>query len=195
MARLERQLRRRIAGERGFTLIELLISSMLGLLVIGAGVSIFASALKSEPRARERAESIQDARVMADGLARELRQGSNVTTLSPADLAVLTYVPHAACGSSTVGAATRCKVFYSCAANGSCTRTECGPNALAVGAGCGPTVTVVTGLASNQVFEFTPRIPGMAFVSFDLAFPSSNGNDAITIADGVALRNPPLGAS
>jgi hypothetical protein len=54
-------------------------------------------------------------------------------------------------------------------------------------------VRVVEGLASNQVFAFTPKTPGQAMVTVTLAFPATEGEDAITIQDGAALRNPPLG--
>ena len=52
---------------------------------------------------------------------------------------------------------------------------------------------MVTGLADNNVFTFSPRVPGQAYVTVRLAFPAANGDDAITLEDGVALRNPPLG--
>ena len=64
---------------------------------------------------------------------------------------------------------------------------------LAVGVGCSSPTTVVSGLSTNQVFTFSPQAPGQAYVGVRLAFPAGNGEDAITIQDGVALRNPPLG--
>ena len=131
---------------------------------------------------------------MADALARELRQGSNASSSNHGNLTILTYVPHAACGSSAIGPATRCKIFYTCTTAGTCTRTECPPSYASIQPGCGTTRTVVEGLADNQVFTFTPRIPGQAFVSLRLSFPAADGDDAITLEDGVALRNPPLGA-
>ena len=51
----------------------------------------------------------------------------------------------------------------------------------------------MTGLTTNQVFTFSPQTPGQAYVGIRLEFPASNGDDAITLQDGVALRNPPLG--
>ena len=186
---------RRLARDDGFTLVELLVATLIGFVVVGGAVSVFVSGVRSEPRARERAAEIQQARTMAETLSRELRQGSNALSTSAANLTVLTYVPHASCGSGTVGAATRCKIFYSCSSAGACTRTECGPNTTVVGPGCGTTTTVVSGLMDNSVFAFTPRTPGQAYVSVRLAFPATGGDDAITIQDGVALRNPPLGSS
>jgi hypothetical protein len=56
-------------------------------------------------------------------------------------------------------------------------------------------VQVLEGLASNQVFTFSPRTPGHAFIAYALSFDAESGDDAITIEGGAALRNPPLGAS
>ena len=189
-----RAAQQRIGADGGFTVPELLVATVIGLMVVGAAVTVFTSAVGSQPRVSDRNAAIQQARTMAETLTRELRQGSNATTTSGGNLVILTYVPHAACGSTATGAATRCKVFYSCSSAGTCTRTECPPNFTAVGAGCGATRTVVTGLADDDVFTFSPRVPGEAYVGVRLAFPATNGDDAITMEDGVALRNPPLGA-
>jgi hypothetical protein len=56
-------------------------------------------------------------------------------------------------------------------------------------------VQVIEGLTSNNVFTFSPRTPGHSYISFALSFDAQSGDDAITIQDGAALRNPPLGAS
>ena len=97
-----------------------------------------------------------------------------------------------------MGPDIRCRVFYNCTPSvgpSSCTRIECPPAILVPGTGCGPTTTVVTGMTTNQVFTFSPQTPGQAYVGIRLQFPAENGDDAITIQDGVALRNPPLGSS
>ncbi|HEX2467880.1 MAG TPA: prepilin-type N-terminal cleavage/methylation domain-containing protein [Solirubrobacterales bacterium] len=184
---------RHTKAEGGFTLPELLIATMIGLVVIGSAVTFFTAAIRGEPRVRDRSAQIQQARVMAERISRELRQGSNASSPNPSQLMILTYVPRASCGDPTPGAAIRCRIFYSCDTAGACTRTECGPNTVAPPTGCGTSVEVVEGLLDNQVFAFTPRIPGQAFVSVRLAFPATDGEDAITVEDGVALRNPPLG--
>jgi type II secretory pathway pseudopilin PulG len=185
--------RRRLAADDGMTLAELLVASVLGLAVVGAAATVFTAGVSSQPKVSERNAEIQQARTMAETLTRELRQGSNATSTSGGNLSVLTYVPHAVCGTTTPGPAARCKIFYSCSSAGACTRTECPPTYTAIGAGCGTTRTVVTGLADNSVFTFSPRVPGQAYVTVRLPFPAANGDDAITLEDGVALRNPPLG--
>ena len=186
-------LRGRLRADDGITLPELLVASVLGLAVVGAAATVFTAGVSSQPKISERNAEIQQARTMAETLTRELRQGSNATSTSGGNLMALTYVPHAVCGTATPGPAARCKVFYSCSTAGACTRTECPPTYTAVGVGCGTTRTVVTGLADNNVFTFSPRVPGQAYVTVRLAFPAANGDDAITLQDGVALRNPPLG--
>jgi Tfp pilus assembly protein PilW len=186
------------SSEAGFTLVELIIGTALGLLVIGAAVTVFTASIGSQPLVDKRAAQIDQARSMSDRVTRELRQGSNASSTSAAQLMVLTYVPRTSCGASTVGPDIRCRVFYNCTTAGatsSCTRIECPPALLVPGTGCGPTTTVVTGLTTNQVFTFSPQTPGQAYVGISLQYPAENGDDAITIQDGVALRNPPLGSS
>jgi prepilin-type N-terminal cleavage/methylation domain-containing protein len=197
------------ASEDGFTLVELLVATVIGLAVVGSAVSLFVTAAQTQPRASDRSEQIQQARFTSERLSRELRQASDATmlpttcTANCASLAVLAFVPTtAACnGSARSGTSTavRCRVFYSCSASGTCTRTECPPTVAATtvpaAPPCGPTVQVLEGLASNQVFTFSPRTPGHAFIAYALSFDAESGDDAITIEGGAALRNPPLGAS
>jgi type II secretory pathway pseudopilin PulG len=183
----------RLGADDGVTLPELLIATVLGLLLIGAAAAVFTSGVSSQPKVSERNAEIQQARTMAETLTRELRQGANVTSTGGGNLMILTYVPHAACGTDTVGPAALCKIFYSCSSAGACTRTECPPSVTTPGGGCGTTEIVVTGLADNNVFAFSPRAPGQGYVNVRLALPAANGDDAITLQDGVALRNPPLG--
>jgi hypothetical protein len=147
--------------------------------------------------------------VMSERLTRELRQASDATTLPVActtpcsDLTVLTFVPSApTCnGAPRIGTATasRCRVFYRCDTAGTCTRMECPLTVTALvlptSPPCGPAVEVIHGLATNSVFTFSPRTPGHSYISFNLVFDAEDGDDAITIEGGAALRNPPLGAS
>jgi prepilin-type N-terminal cleavage/methylation domain-containing protein len=200
---------RQLAGDGGFTLPELLMATVIGLFLVGATVSVFTSTLKSEPTARDRASQIEQARVMSERLTRELRQASDATTLPTTctgtcpGISVLTYTPSTPIcdGSLRTGTTTasRCRVFYSCSSAGTCTRTECPTTVAATmtptSPPCGPTVTVIEGLTSNSVFSFSPRTPGHSFITFALSFAAENGDDAITVQDGAALRNPPLGAS
>jgi len=70
---------RRLSSERGFTLVEMLIATTLGLLVIGAAVTVFTAGIRSQPTIDQRAAQIDQARSMSDRITRELRQGSNAS--------------------------------------------------------------------------------------------------------------------
>jgi prepilin-type N-terminal cleavage/methylation domain-containing protein len=200
MGRHRALLARLDSEEEGFTLPELLISMMLGLIVLATAVFVFTAGIHVQPRIQKRAMEIQQARTMSERMTRELRQGSNAAVSADASqLMILTYVPQSTtCNTPASPGSTisRCRVFYRCTAGGStssCTRTQCPPAMLAVGTGCGSPTTVVSGLSTSQVFTFSPQVPGQAYVGVRLEFPAGNGDDAITIQDGVALRNPPLG--
>lgn len=187
--------RARFASESGFTMLELLVAATIGIVLIGTAVGLFTSAIRAEPERNQRAAQIQQARFLTERITRELRQGSNAQVPTPAELMILTYVPRLSCTGPTPGPAIRCRVFYSCTTAGTCVRTQCPPAVLVPPAGCAPATEVVSGLSSDAVFTFSPRTPGQAFVGVKLAFPAQRGDDAITVEDGVALRNPPLGSS
>ncbi len=179
---------RKVAGallreQRGLTLVELLVASMLGLLVVGAGLSIFISAIRSEPRNTSKVAAIQQARFTADRIVRELRQGWEVpTTPTSSQLAISTYVKATSCGGAPASTAIPCRVTYVCSA-GNCTRTVAQPD----GSASGPAVQVVSGLSNSNVFTWTPSTdPTYIGVTFSLA----TGGDPVTLRDGVALRNP-----
>src|SRR5580693_9581907 len=59
-------------SSRGFTLLELLISATLGLIVIGAAVSLFTQALKATWVTSEKGELQQDFRAAANLLQRDI---------------------------------------------------------------------------------------------------------------------------
>jgi Tfp pilus assembly protein PilW len=169
----------------GFTLVELLVATTLAMVVLGAGVTVFTAAIGSQPRASARAAKVQQARTTAERITRELRQGWGAPTTTASQLSILTYVPHTACGGTTAGPAIGCRVTYTCA-SGTCTRVE----AQADGSAPGPSRTVITGLSSNDVFSYTFNSAGPTWVGVTLEFPAGNGDDAITVEDGAALRNP-----
>lgn len=177
----------RAKDERGLTLPELLIAAVIGLLVIGGGVASFTTGVRSEPRISGRAYDIQQARTTMERISRELRQGSDVRVATASSLEVVTYVPRAECGSPEIGSALKCSVTYTCG-EGSCTRTERDPNSLP---GTGSPATVVSGLASDAVFDYAEQEEGAPpYIHVTLAFPTEDGDDSITLEDGVSLRNP-----
>jgi prepilin-type N-terminal cleavage/methylation domain-containing protein len=170
--------------EGGFTLIELLIATALGLVVIGAALTVFISGVRSEPRAASKAAALEEARVTMDRITRELRQGLEIpagTTPSSRKLSIVTYVKAAACNGTAGGTSIPCRVTYSCT-GGTCTRIVSAPD----GSAPGPSVTVVRGLTSPDVFTYTPEAkPTYVGVSFSFA----TSGEPITLGDGAALRN------
>lgn len=176
-------LRRRGRGEDGFTLIELLIASALGVVVIGSAITILVAALRSEPATTERNAEIQQARVLMERMTRELRQGAAITTQTPTQITLVTYVNSATCGGPSSQTARLCQVTYTCA-GGTCSRLERDTN----GSGAGAARTEVTGLSGDPVFAYSGD---SRFVAITLEFPAADGDDdSITLRDGVTLRNP-----
>jgi prepilin-type N-terminal cleavage/methylation domain-containing protein len=187
------RLRTSLRSQYGFTMPEMLVATAMSLTIVAAGVALLGSNGRAEPQLRSRAAQIQQARTATDRLTRELRQASNATITGGSQLLVLTYVPGSPCGVTTPGAPYKCDVLYTCSTGGTCTRTECTPANPPTD--CGTPAQIVSGLATNQVFTFSPKSPGQSYVGVRFEFPAADGEDAITIEDGVALRNPPLGSS
>jgi prepilin-type N-terminal cleavage/methylation domain-containing protein len=177
-----RRVRHRAAAlnrdERGFTLIELLVATAVGLVVVGGGLTIFMSGIRSDPRTASQVTAIQQARVTVDRITRELRQGLEIPESTPSRLAIVTYVKAATCGGAAASTAIPCRVTYTCSA-GSCTRVVAQPNGTAPG----PAVTVASGLASATVFEGDPT-----YVKVTFSFATDDGQPFV-LEDGVALRN------
>jgi prepilin-type N-terminal cleavage/methylation domain-containing protein len=176
---------RKLRRDEGFTLPELLIGMTIGLLVVGTGVMVFTTAIRSQPRTSDRLAKIRDARTASERIVRELRQGWDTPTATSSQLSILTYVHSATCGGPGAGSAIPCRVTYSCS-GGACTRTEAQPN----GGSPGPSRTVVSGLAGSPVFTYSPSSAAPTWVGITLSYPAASGDDAVTIEDGATLRNP-----
>jgi prepilin-type N-terminal cleavage/methylation domain-containing protein len=180
-----------LRDERGLTLIELLVVIVLSLVILFAGTNVLIASVTGEKRERDRAGQIQDARVMIESVSRELRKGYGVELAEPARLTLLTYVLHDSCGGSPATESIACRVAYECAA-GTCTRTETDPGGSGTG---GTPVETVRGISSDDIFSYEPSAADPGYVSIRLELPAElEGEDAITLEDGVALRNVALGA-
>jgi prepilin-type N-terminal cleavage/methylation domain-containing protein len=180
-----RAARRGCTDEQGFTLPELLVAAVLSLAVVGSAVTAFTATIHSQPRIESQAAGIQQARTTMERMIRELRQGSSVPSVSPSQLAVVTYVDDATCGTTT----PLCRVSYACtpSTNTSCIRTVAKPD----GSSPGPPRRVVSGLSSNNVFTYTaPSAGGAGAIGVTLAFPATGGSNAVTLSDTASLRNP-----
>jgi len=168
--------------EDGFTLVELMVGTVLAMIVLGAGVTIFTAGIQSQPRVNAQAADIQQARTAMERMVRELRQGSSVPTATGSMVGVVTFVDGTTCGTTT----PQCRVTYTCTA-GNCTRVVARPD----GSSPGPAVRVVSGISnSSSVFTYTPATATSgATVGVTLAFPSETGGNAITLSDAATLRN------
>lgn len=167
------------------TLVELLTAAMLGVMVLGSAVAMFTVGIKSEPKAASRSAQIQQARTAMERITRELRQGrqGDIYVATASQLSILTYVKSATCGGVPSNTAIACRVTYTCSA-GACTRIEGNPN----GIGSGPAKQVVTGLSTPNIFSYSPSTAPV-HIGVTLEFPADGGEDAITLQDGVTLRN------
>jgi Tfp pilus assembly protein PilW len=178
-------IRTRAREARGFTLPELLIATAGCLVVIVGAMTVMVSSLRSEPRIRERASEIQEARVLMERITRELRQGATVLSATDGHLELITYVASETCGGVAAPTALSCRVTYDCEA-GTCTRVESNAN----GTSAGPAIIETEGLSADPVFSYLPSAASARYVSMTFAFPAASGDDSVTLNDGVTLRNP-----
>jgi Tfp pilus assembly protein PilW len=174
------RLAQRCRGQDGFTLTELLMATVLAMVVLGAGVTVFTASIRNQPKATTQASAIQETRTVMERMIRELRQGSSVVSASPSQLAFITYAPSATCEDGSP-----CRVTYACS-GGTCTRTEANPDGAAPGA----PVQVIAGVSSGEVFTYVPPTETVpASVGVSLALPARDGSNAITLEDAATLRN------
>ena len=168
------------------TLVELLVATMIGIAVLGGGVAMMVSAMRSEPRVSERNDQIQAARTTLERLTRELRQSWSVPVASSTQLSILTYVRASSCGGAPAATSIQCRVNYSCS-TASCTRTE----RTTANAGSAPAETVVSGISSAS-FSYSPTAASPTWIGATLRFPQANGTESVTISDGAGMRNAGL---
>jgi Tfp pilus assembly protein PilW len=178
--------------ERGVSIAELLVFMMMLLFVLAAGMTLLIVAVRSQPRISDRNFAIQNGRVLQERFARELRQSSLVEqTPAPTSSSITfdTYMRRTQCGGAVETDPTKpaiaCKVTYTCTA-GACDRTEA---PLPGHPGTTATQQLVSGLSSSAVFAYSPGSTNPEYVTMRLVFPAEGGDDAVTLEDGVDLRN------
>lgn len=179
--------RRSVGEQAGFALPELLVAAIIGLSVAAAAMTGLISAVQGQPRLTERSGQIQQGQVMLERLSRETRQGNQIEQATATGMRIHTFVDGSDCG-GTAGVTTSCWVEYECSAT-SCTRTPDG----------GSPVTVVRGIANDQVFCYapwdgqgtcpTPSDANPSYAGLRLEFAGRSGQETITLADGTGLRN------
>jgi prepilin-type N-terminal cleavage/methylation domain-containing protein len=177
---------RRLRGDQGgYTLVEMLMAIFILTLLLGAVVLITSVVQRSEPELNQRAGQLQQARVLMERLGRELRQSYAVREVGPATLTFDTWVSRSSCGGSAPGTtapAIRCAVTYSCTTS-TCSRGE-------GAAGTTPVANVILAenLDNSTPFSATP-VDDPEYIEVTLRLPASDGDDAITLTDGLNLRN------
>jgi Tfp pilus assembly protein PilW len=174
--------------EAGLTLIELLVAAAMGVVLMGAVVTVLVGGLRAQPKLSKSAGNIQTARYVLDRMTRELRNGIVVSEAKATTVSFETYVRSSSCGAKTPLAATspsiKCQVRYTCE-SGACKRTETQPGVLAGGT----PVTMVKGLSTATGFSY----PSSTYVKVTLVIPSAGaGSNATTVSDGASLRNATL---
>jgi hypothetical protein len=109
-----------------------------------------------------------------------------VNSATANSLSVNTYLQQSSTCAGAGGTQPRqCRVVYTCTAS-TCTRTVSEVN----GSGA-QTATIVTGLSTTNVFSYSPSSTSPKSVGMTFSLAGQNGDDAITVNDGVALRNVP----
>jgi prepilin-type N-terminal cleavage/methylation domain-containing protein len=187
-------------NQAGFTLVELLVGMAMSLIVVLAAVAMFTSTLHTEPKETATADVIGTARNAVEKLTTDLREGEKAALFSSSSLVLTT--PCSDSGSSAEGS---CEIFYQCQPEIVRPTFEC------VRQGDGPPETIVTGLASDEVFcVFPTPTPGKEcgsqepgsenepgyvereprYVGITLEFPNHKEAEGTTILeDGAALHN------
>ncbi len=185
--------RRDLRSASGFTLVELLVTLLIFAAIMAAVVPIIVTAVRSEPRTSKRAYDIQRGRAALERIIRDLRSGYRIDTALSTQLAVNTYTRKVTCGSDAILApdqpATACRVTYSCSDAQTLTRSE---NPV-TGSG-GSSAILVRGLSCTNVFFNRDGSPlgstaSPDYVHIRLMFPAQDGNEEITLEDGVDFRN------
>jgi Tfp pilus assembly protein PilW len=176
--------RHRAGDDRGVTLVELMVAISMLMIVLAAAVPVLISSVRNEPRLRDRAGKIQEARTLVERLGRDLRSGYFVDSSTSSTLAVRTYLHQATCSGnpSLTATAILCRVTYSCA-SGACTRLVANPD----GSSPGSSRIMVSGLSNSAIFSYTGS--PTKYVGVSIAFPAKGGDDAVTLTDGFGLRN------
>jgi prepilin-type N-terminal cleavage/methylation domain-containing protein len=178
--------REALSESGGFTLVEMLVAMAIATIVVGGAVMLFTAGIKSQPRIGLQARAIETGRTTMERIVRELRQGLGPvpgTVPSASSISIVTYV-NSTCAGAPRATVVQCSVSYTCT-SGTCTRRVAQPN----GSSPGPAVKVVTGLSSSSVFSCSPSCSAPTFIGVRLAFPGTNGANAITLTDGAAFRN------
>ena len=188
--------RRRFASadrEAGLTLIELLVAAAMSVILVGAACAMLISAVRSQPKLSKKSQNVSTARYVLERMTREIREGIVVYSATGSKVEFKTRVRRSACGGGVeedpASPAIECRVTYECTTT-TCSRRETEPEALG---GTGAPTTVVTGLASDKVFNYeygsgAEEGAGPSYIGITLHIANPEGNGDLTITDGAGLR-------
>lgn len=181
---------RRFAGadrEAGLTLVELLVAASMSVILVGAAGSMLISAVQQQPELSKRSQNISTARYVLERMTREIRNGIAVYEHSGSQVSFLASVRRTACGAGVEEEAgkpaIRCRITYICTTT-ACSRRETSLEQPDTG----PTTTIVSGLASSQVFNYAPTFEEPTYIGATLTIPNPEGPGRLTISDGASLR-------
>jgi hypothetical protein len=79
-------------------------------------------------------------------------------------------------------------VTYDCSSGTACTRAEAAKGEV----GEGVPKTIISGIQSGSVFNFSPSSEEPTFIGIVLRIPNPSGTGSLTISDGASLRTPTL---
>jgi Tfp pilus assembly protein PilW len=72
-------------NKTGFSLLEAIVGIFISLLILIAVYAVFTFSIQNKPKIENRAEIIQNERVVIDRISRELRQATKIITILPAN--------------------------------------------------------------------------------------------------------------
>ncbi len=188
-----KRLRARLGGldrEAGLTLVELLVAAAMSVIIVGAASAMLISAVRQQPKLSKKNQDIATARYVLERMTREIRNGVAVyqePTPTGSEVSFQTQLRRTTCGGSVAEGASapsiECRVTYRCTTS-ECTRTETAPEVTSGGT---PT-TIVSGLDSNQVFNYEPNTEEPIYIGITLHIANPEGEGELTVTDGAGLR-------
>lgn len=200
---MSRLVHRPRSDESGFTLVELLVASAMSLVLVAAACAMLISAVRNQPKITERADQVGKARTASEQMVTELRQGVKLETRERGKVVFLTYVHATSCtgAPSRSAKAIECRVTYTCATTGTCTKSVLNKD----GSGVARTTELATGVANpTEVFCFMPSTESgkcgtaktseaSTYVGIKLQYKNAEEQTVTTLENGATLHNATLG--
>jgi hypothetical protein len=200
---MRRRLRHRsidVRDESGLSLVEMLVASLMSVILVGASCAMLINAVQDSPALSKKAQNVTTARYQLERIVRELRNGVQLETMTPAEVTMIAQVRRVACGGAVStdpdAEPVQCRITYRCI-DKSCTRIEETPGGIPVGT---PTIAL-SGIGDPNVFCFVPSAASdptqcgtpdsetpPTYVGINLEVPNPEGSGLLTISDGATLR-------